>query len=197
MRKLLLLSWLCLPVAGWAYHQGPGQDQLQLDKVDAALLDATKELDGGSHDAAIQRYKDALKELPEERTSEARRIRVAMNKLRIKHRQLVEAQEDLAELVEEMTADPKAEVEVLREARQAYGNAQYYITYLMRLENYTRKEWEPQAEIARQMFRHLAEDADQRQDAEFAQRCREDLEATVRLERMELQDLQALPLPSQ
>ncbi len=197
MRKVLLVGWLCLPVAGWAYHQGPGQDRLQLDRVDSALMDAAKELNGGSHDAAIQRYQDALKELPTENVAQARRIRLAMNQLRIGHRQLVEARDGLRELVDEMTEDQDADPEVLREARQAYGNAQYYITYLMRLENYTREEWEPEIEIARQTFRHLAEEADQEGNAELAKTYREDLESTVRLARLDLQDLQGLPLPNQ
>ena len=197
MRKILLVGWMCLPVAGWAYHQGPGQERLQLDKVDAALYDASLELNGGSHDAAIMRYEDALKELPSDRVDEARRIKLAMNKLRIGHRQLVEAREELAELVDEMAADETAEADVLREARQAYGNAQYYITYLMRLENYTREEWEPEIEVARQTFRLLAEEADRQGDTELAKTFREDLESTVRLARLELQDLQGLPLPSQ
>src|SRR5262245_1013067 len=31
MRTILLLSWLAVPVAGVAYHYGPGQDRLLLD----------------------------------------------------------------------------------------------------------------------------------------------------------------------
>ncbi|HPF14216.1 MAG TPA: hypothetical protein PLJ12_08095, partial [Planctomycetota bacterium] len=64
MKKILLAAWLCLPVAGWAYHQGPGQERLRLDRVDAALADAAQELQDGNHDAAVQGYELALKELP-------------------------------------------------------------------------------------------------------------------------------------
>ena len=197
MRKALLVGWMCLPVAAWAYHQGPGQEQLQLDKADSALIDAALELQSGKHNTAILRYEDALKELPEDRVAEARKIRLAMNVLRTEDGQLVTAREELRALVEEMSKDEDADQDVLREARHAYGNSQYYITYLMRLENYTREEWEPEIEIARQTFRLLAEDADREGDATLAQTYREDLESTVRLARLDLQDLQALPLPNQ
>jgi len=41
MRTFLLLSWMALPVAGVAYHYGPGQDRLVLD--DVARIVATAE----------------------------------------------------------------------------------------------------------------------------------------------------------
>ncbi|HRV82458.1 MAG TPA: hypothetical protein P5218_13545 [Planctomycetota bacterium] len=197
MKKILLAAWLCLPVAGWAYHQGPGQERLRLDRVDAALADAAQELQGGNHDAAVQGYELALKELPADRVQEARRIRLELAKLRMEHKQLPTAQRELSELVKELSEDETASPELLAEARRSYANAQYYITYLMRLEGYTREDWEPQIEISRQMYRLLAEQADQVGDDALALASREDLESTVRLARLDLQDLQGLPLPNQ
>ncbi len=197
MNKLLLALWACLPVAGWAYHQGPGQDRMKLDQVDAAIARAEVELDGGNHDLALQNLEDALKDLPEDRVSDARKIRLNLNKLRLEHKQLVKAQKDLQVMVEEMSADPDADAEVLSEARRTYANAQYYITYLMRLEGYTREQWEPEIEKSRQAFRLLAEEASRSTDKTKALIAREDLESAVRLARLELSDLQGLPLPSQ
>ena len=31
----MIAGWLLLPVGAWAYHEGPGQDGVQLDLVDA------------------------------------------------------------------------------------------------------------------------------------------------------------------
>ncbi|HPF15810.1 MAG TPA: hypothetical protein PLJ12_16215, partial [Planctomycetota bacterium] len=126
-----------------------------------------------------------------------RRIRLELAKLRMEHKQLPTAQRELSELVKELSEDETASPELLAEARRSYANAQYYITYLMRLEGYTREDWEPQIEISRQMYRLLAEQADQVGDDALALASREDLESTVRLARLDLQDLQGLPLPNQ
>ena len=37
MRRFMIAGWLLLPVGAWAYHEGPGQDGVQLDLVDAEL----------------------------------------------------------------------------------------------------------------------------------------------------------------
>ncbi|MEZ5973761.1 MAG: hypothetical protein R3F17_06040 [Planctomycetota bacterium] len=197
MKKLLLGLWLCLPAGLWAYHQGPGQNQRQLDEVDAALRSAEAELSGGNHDAALEQYELALKNVPADQVAVAREIRLDLARLRMQHKQLPQAQEDLRNLVEEMSADETADPAVLEEARAAYANAQYYITFLMRLEGYTREQWEPEIEKSRQVYRLLAEQAEARGDADSALQHKEDLEATVLLARLDLQNLQGLPLPNQ
>ena len=197
MKKIMLVLWLCLPIAGWAYHQGPGQERLKLDRVDEALAAAEEEFAGGNHDKALEGLENALKELPADRVAEARRIKLSLAKLRMEHKALPKAQDELVKLVDEMVADPNADPAVLAEAREAYANAQCYITFLMRLEGYTRENWEPEIEKARQAYRLLAEQADQAGDELLALKYREDLESTVRLARLDLQDLQGLPLPSQ
>jgi hypothetical protein len=67
----------------------------------------------------------------------------------------------------------------------------------MRLEGYQREDWEPEIEAARQNFSLLAEQAEAGGDAAGARRHEEDLESAVRLARMDLAELQGLPLPSQ
>ena len=52
-------------------------------------------------------------------------------------------------------------------------------------------------ESARQAYKLLAEEAEKRGDAAAAKKHREDLEASIRLARMDLSELQGLPLPSQ
>ncbi len=52
-------------------------------------------------------------------------------------------------------------------------------------------------ETARQTLRLLAESPSSDESEEVARKDKEDLEASVRLARMELSDLQGLPLPSQ
>ena len=107
---------------------------------------------------------------------------------------LIEARDELATLVEQLQADADADPTLLRDARQALARAQFYKTWLMRLEGLDRKVWEPEIEAARQNWRLLAARASSDSEKTLHQ---EDLEAAVRLARMEMEDLQGLPLPSE
>ena len=60
-----------------------------------------------------------------------------------------------------------------------------------------RTEWEPEIEAARQNYRNLAEQSETAGDTLGARKHREDLESAIRLARMDLSDLQALPMPKQ
>jgi hypothetical protein len=112
-------------------------------------------------------------------------------------KQLSVANEELQTLVAELKDDAKADKNLLAEARSAYANSQYYLTWLMRLEGLTRDVWEPEIEAARQTYRLLAEESHAAGDAVSAKKHREDLESSIRLARMDLSELQGLPLPSQ
>ncbi len=88
------------------------------------------------------------------------------------------------------SADPARQA-IAREARHELASASYAAAWLMRLEGASPDEWKPDAEQARQQFRMLAEDG-----GALADPASRNLEATVRLERMDLSELQGLPLPS-
>ena len=112
-------------------------------------------------------------------------------------KQLPVAHQDLAGLVDELKDDARADPKLLAEARSALANAQYYMTWLMRLEGLPREAWEPEIEAARQTYRLLAEQAASAGDEKAASRNRDDLESAIRLARLDLGELQGLPLPSQ
>lgn len=211
MRQLLLFGWLLLPVAAGAYHFGPGQALLRADQAadsarEAAELAAEARriqgLDGdnaarGTFAAAVEAYERALQELPPGNEAQSRALRLELAKARMFVSQLPEAHRDLLGLVDELEADPNADAKTMSEARSALANAQYYRTWLMRLEGAPRDEWEPEIEASRQNYRLVAETAAARGDIEVARASEQDLEASVRLARMDLSDLQGLPLPSQ
>jgi hypothetical protein len=67
----------------------------------------------------------------------------------------------------------------------------------MRLEGSPREDWEPEIEAARQNFSLLAEQSVEQGDSNAAKRHEEDLESSIRLARMDLPELQGVPLPSQ
>ena len=77
------------------------------------------------------------------------------------------------------------------------ANSQYYLTWLMRLEGQPKDRWQPEIEASRQTFRLLAGQAETSGDETLAKKHREDLESSIRLARMDLSDLQGLPLPIQ
>jgi tetratricopeptide (TPR) repeat protein len=197
MRPILVFVWLMLPVGFGAYHYGPGQDRLILDDAAAELAAARTSLEAGRAAQAVKHFDAALALLPQDRQATRREVRVERAKAQLESRQLPAAYDDLTFLIEEMNADPQADPKVLASAKQVMASAQYYLTWLLRLEGEPRDVWEPEIEASRQTYRLLAEHAQQAGDAAAAEGAQQDLEAAIRLARMDLSELQALALPSQ
>lgn len=198
MRNILLVTWLLLPIGAWAYHEGPGQHREDLEAADAVLVKAHAAAVAGEWQQAIQLYEDGIKALPADADvvgmSLRQRLQLELNKARLQAGGLPDARQELEVLVEQMQGTAGADPRLLAEARQALARAQFYTTWLMRLEGLDRKEWEPEIEAARQNWRLLAEHAT---SAEEKVKHQVDLEAAVRLARLEIDDLQALPLPKE
>lgn len=211
MKKLILFVWLLLPVAAAAYHYGPGQTRLHDDRAADALARgrAAAELarevaaEYGDDEArahwgqAEAAFGEALAELSSERIAEARVLRLERAKAWMFLSRLSEAREEFQRLVEELEDDPAADPALLSDVRSALANAQYYTTWLMRLEGVAREEWEREIESARQNFTLCAAEAGRSGDEERARAAEEDVESAIRLARMDLAELQGLPLPSQ
>ena len=211
VKKLILFVWLLIPIAVGAYHYGPGQDRLRADRAaeavalaEAAVREAREVAARSGDDAARgswaeadEAYGRAIELLPPGRERETRELRLERAKAQTFVGKLLDARRDLAGLVEEAAADPEPDAGFLDRARSALANAEYYTTWLLRLEGAPREEWEPEIEASRQNYRLLAEKAGKSGDPKLAAAAREDLESAVRLARMDLADLQGLPLPSQ
>jgi hypothetical protein len=197
MRTALLIGWLLIPLGVAAWHFGPGQERVQLDDVARLLAEADRHAAAGEWAAADEKYEETLHLLPAGRVGEGRRIRLERDKAQMLAHKLPEAHGDLKGLVDELKDDPTADPRLLADARTTLASAQYYMTWLMRLEGLPRDQWEPEVEAARQTYRLLAEQAEAKGDAAAAQKGREDLESAVRLARLDLSELQGLPLPSQ
>jgi hypothetical protein len=197
MRILLLSAWLLLVPVALAYHFGPGQTQQKLDATAKKLAEAQKLAAAEDRAAAVEAFTEALKLLPDGHADEARKIRLQRAKVQMLAKQLPEAHADLTSLVDELSGDAAADPKLLAEARSVLANSQYYLTWLMRLEGLPREVWEPEIESARQIYRHLAEHSQTLGDEAAAKTHLEDLESTIRLARMDLSELQGLPLPSQ
>jgi hypothetical protein len=197
MRTLVLLGWLMVPVAFGAYHYGPGQEKLRLDSVAQLVAKADSLADGEQWQQAVSKYQEALALLPEGRVDDSRRIRLRQSKVQMFAHQLPEANTALQEIVDQLDDDKAADPKLRDEAREALANAQYYMTWLRRLEGLSNDEWEPEIESSRQTYKLLAEQDEARGDQVSARRHREDLESVIRLARLDLGELQGLDLPKQ
>ena len=123
---------------------------------------------------------------------------------RINAGEMIEGQEQLGKLLAKFEAGDEAspagaasaeqKATLVEQATDELARSSYYAAWIMRLEGAAPDEWKPEAERARQQYRLLAERAadGNAADAGLFQR---NLEATIRLEQMDLSTLLARPLP--
>ena len=97
----------------------------------------------------------------------------------------------LSELNE--NTEPKIPAEI----KSTLANAQYYITWLMRLEGHPREVWEPVIESSRQNYYAAAEFTKSEGNQKTTDELLQNIEASIKLARMDLDELQGLPLPNQ
>ncbi len=197
LRIFLLTAWVLAAVGVGVWHLGPGQDYKKLDNAAVQIRAAEAAAAEADYQTAVEKYDAALAALPPDCIGEARRLRLERAKAQMLAKKLPEASGELKSLVDELSADPTADPKLLAEARSAMANSQYYMTWLMRLEGMSQDVWEPEIEAARQNYKLLAEQAEKRGDTLAITKHKEDLEAAIRLARMDLGELQGLPLPSQ
>ncbi len=182
MKKAVLIAWLLLPAGAAAYHYGPGQEALRLDDAGAAIergraaAAKAREVAAAEGDAAArahwavadEAFGEALSLLPKERVAEARSVLLERAKAQMQTSQLPEARVVLESLVDELSAakpgsgEEAAHEALLADARETLANAQYYTTWLMRLEGFARDEWLKEIEASRQNFTLLAAQAAER-----------------------------------
>lgn len=192
MRKTLLISiWLLIPVILLAYHYGPGQSRLAMDRAARKIAEARALEAEQNWEAAVQVWGEALSATPQEKTGPRLQLRLAQARVRMYTGELPEAIEDMETLLTEARRD-RAEGGLQHEIRGTLASAQYYAGWLMRLEGAAAEEWLLPVESSRQHFRLLAEEA---KDPKASADYEKNLEATIRLERMNLSELQGLPLP--
>lgn len=198
MRMITLVAVMLLPAVAIAYHYGPGQALMALDDASVQLQQAEKFAKQERFSQAIKSYDAALAKIPSDRVDLSRRVRLERAKARLNNQGLAEAYDDLMELKDEIEAkNSTAPADFDADLRKTIANAQYYMTWLLRLEGEAREKWEPDIEASRQNFKLLADAARNSGQESVAMQHESDLESAIRLARMDLSDLQALPLPKQ
>ena len=197
LKMAWIVVWLSLGLLGLIYHLGPGVEQRALDRAGSLVRAAKSNVDRERWRDAIDQYDEALAMLPEDRAELGRFIRLQKAKAQMMASELPEARASLEALLDEILEESPGNWSLLSDTRSALASSQHYMTWLMRLEGAPKEEWEPEIEAARQNYRVLAEQAGARGDLPLANRGRADMEASIRLARLDLNELQGLPLPSQ
>ena len=197
MRIILAIAWLFVGLGGLIFHLGPGEKKMELDNISSLLGEARQHVEKEQWGSAVLKFDEALAALPHDRQQEQFIIRLEKAKAQMMCSQLPDARQALQGLLDEVEASSDCSDSLKADVRAALASSQYYMTWLMRLEGLAKDEWEPEIESARQHYRVLAERADDIQDQELKELRLEDLESAIRLARMDLKDLQGLPLPSQ
>ncbi len=198
MRSFLMVVWLMLPAAVGAWHFGPGQNGLKMDSAADALAAARAASASENWTTALASYEAALATVDSKSNPQlVQAIRLGKAQAQMFSGQLPEAAADLDALVVDLEADPKADAKTRAEALSSLANAKFYMTWLKRLEGLADADWRPDVENARQSYRRLAEEAEKAGDADTARTYRENLEGTIRLARMDVSELQGLPIPKQ
>lgn len=197
MRPVLVVLWMLLPLGAILWHLGPGVEGRARDRAARHVARAEDARAAGDHEGAVEAFGAALEALPGSDTPAALRIGIERAKARISAGQLAAASKELESLVAAAAADPAADPALVADAEDALATSDFYVAWLKRLEGQPREEWEPHAESARQTWRHLAETEEAGGDAGRAAGHARNLEAVVRLARMEPDELQGLPIPAE
>ncbi|MES2924159.1 MAG: hypothetical protein V4819_21590 [Verrucomicrobiota bacterium] len=197
MKILILTLWCLVPLGLLAYHYGPGREMMTLDATAAVLEQAEAKTASNDWPAAIAAYEESLAKLPKDRISEARRIRLELAKARMEIAELPKARGELAALASELAEDPSADPKLRDETLATLASSRFYMTYLMKLEGLPDSEWEPEIEAARQEQKLLVRRATDAGDTVAAKKHADDLESSIRLARMEPEELYGKAIPKQ
>ncbi len=192
-RILIALALLLAPILLLALHFGPGRRLEQREAAARHLRAAAAAEAQQDWAAALTAYQSALTTLPLDNVAARLEIRRRAADARFWNGDLPTALLELEALLEDAGRAEECPEET-RRIRGDLAAARYYAAWLMRLEGTPAEEWTVEAEDARQHFRLLAESSAE-QSASDSGVHQQNLEAVIRLERMDLSELQALPLP--
>ena len=197
MPKPFILFWLLVPLAAAAYHYGPGQDRILADEAAGHIATAKAHLDAEQFAQAVTAFDQAISKMPTGQEKAIPRLRLEKAKAQMQSSGLPQAHKNLVSLLDDLGKDPSTSPALLAETKSTLANAQYYMTWLLRLEGHAKEIWEPVIESSRQNYLAAAEFALQAGTPSTENKARENLEAAIKLARIDLAELQGLPLPNQ
>ena len=166
MRTLVLLGWLMVPVVFGRVSLRAGPGKVAAGRSYRAFWPMPTRLAAGEQwPGRLGQVRAGPGAVPAGRIDRCAAHSASQRaKVQMLGHQLPEANAALRELVDQIEDDKSADPKLRDEAREALANAQYYMTWLMRLEGLGAEEWEPEIESARQTYRLLAEQDEARGD---------------------------------
>ena len=190
-QKMLWTVWALIPVVLALWWFGPGQELQARSRVASTVELAMTAADQENWEEAAELFGQAIGEAPANSPESNRWLR-----LRASHAEFMSGNtwNGIAGMEEVLDEVKDVDPDLARDARARIAAAQYFATWKLRLEGAESAVWKPEAEKARQHFRLLAEDAEARGASE-SQDLKKNVESVIWLERMDLAELQALPLP--
>lgn len=195
MRSLLLVCWVLAAIGGILFHLGPGQGLAATDQLSSMLDHAYHDALAGDHQEAFELYDQVLQALPPEEPLTVARVRLEKAKVLLESGSIAQAHLELSELNHIIDVEKDVPVPFRYEVQSALAATEFYGTWAMRLEGVPKDSWLPFVESARQRFRYLSEVPDSEAVRPAPLLDRQNLEVTIRLERMTEDELQGMPLP--
>ncbi len=203
-RKLLWTAWFLAPLCVFAFHIAFGERLRAHDLAAAHLAEARaiaasagKEVNREVWARAAEAYALALKALPEDAAEDRRLVLRELAHANLEAGETLAGIDQLQTLVRSYEdAGDLASVGSL-DARAKLAAWEYYAAWLLRREGAGEGRWRPRAVRARQHYRFLAENAEAHAGPadSLTVLFQKNLEAVVRLERIDTAGLLAIPLP--
>lgn len=208
-RAIKWSAWGLVPVVAVALHLGPGQKLWAEDQA-ARLLRLAQRADdqatrlsaqdsseeaGKKWAEASELYTQVRGKLDESDRLRIWQVRLAEARVKVNSGEIVEGGEQLRTLLFEVTSAEKPDAALADEIRGEAASTAHATSWLMRLEGASREEWMEESEVARQHYRLLAEAAlGKGMDAGVH---KENLEAVIRFQNIEDEELKAMPPPKE
>ena len=189
--KYLKFLYAALPVIVVALHYGPWQVFQDHQEASDDLLRA-EGYAGEDWEKAADAFAAARNKVRDLEAELALGLSEAL--ARRNSGELIGAQEDLEALLTRAEENELEDTKLQETLRHELATTHYFMAWIMRLEGAAADEWKPDSELARQHFRLLAE-RERSASGNELQPYQENLEAAIRLQRMDLRDLMAWPLP--
>ena len=109
MRILLIVAWLFAGLGGVIYHFGPGQEKMEIDRINQMLKQARQSVEAEDWPKAVDQFDQVLADLPAEKKTESRGLMLEKAKAQMMAAELPKARETLESLLLDVRQDDEAD----------------------------------------------------------------------------------------